>query len=226
MTGPIHARVLDVHGEIRMTKGGELLVTERITVEARAKTAALERDLPHAAQVVDVIRNGHPEPYALENGRLRVNGAPHVGRHLYQISYRSARRIVFLSDHDALHWTLRGGERVTAEVILPAAVPRRQIKVEGNGREYQSFVRDGRAAFRAQQNLSLVVRFPKGVVAEPAIDERARWFFSDYFGAVLIAAMLGLTAWVLSQFSKLSKKGSDPFFRRPAAKRSTRSRAY
>jgi hypothetical protein len=54
--------------------------------------------------------------------------------------------------------------------------------------------------------MSIVVRFPKGVVAEPGIGQRARWFFSDYFGALLVVAMVGLTAWVLVQFRKLSAK--------------------
>jgi hypothetical protein len=119
------------------------------------------------------------------------------GRHLYQITYRATRRIAFLGDHDALHWGLRGGERMTAEVILPAGVPARQIRVEGSGGEYQSFVRDGRAAFRSGDSVAIVVRFPKGVVDEPGIGQRAHWFFSDYFGAVLVLAMLILTAWVL-----------------------------
>jgi hypothetical protein len=191
-----------VHSEIRVAKSGELTITERITVDARAKTIALERDMPDAAWVIDVIRDGHPETYVLDGGRLRVGAKPPAGRHLYQITYRSARRIAFLSDHDALHWSLKGGERVTAEVILPTSVPRREIRVEGSGTGYQSFVRDGRAAFRAQDSMSLVVRFPKGVVAEPAIGQRAQWFFSDYFGLVLVLAILALSFWVLFQLKQ------------------------
>jgi len=205
---PAHGRVLDVHSEIRVRKSGELTVTERITLEAREKTGALQRELPQASRVVDVIRNGHPESYVLDGVRLRVGGAAlPEGRHLYQITYRCcARRIAFLSDHDALHWNLKGGERITAEVILPSSVPARQIKVEASGGgSYQSFVRDGRAAFRAQEDITIVVRFPKGVVAEPAMDQRARWFFSDYFGAVLVLALIGLTAWFLIQAKKLSR---------------------
>lgn len=210
---PAYARVLDVHSEIRVAKSGELAVTERITLEAREKTGALQRELPQASRVVDVIRNGHPESYVLDGVRLRAGGAAvPAGRHLYQITYRSSRRIAFLSDHDALHWNLKGGERITAEVILPSGVPARLIRVEASGGQYQSggsyqsFVRDGRVAFRSQDNLSIVVRFPKGVVAEPAIGQRARWFFSDYFGALLVLATLGLTAWVLLQLKKLSAR--------------------
>ena len=207
------ARVLDVHSEIRVAKSGELTVTERITVEAHEKTGALQRELPPGSLVVEVIRNGHPERYALDDGmRLRAGGdALPAGRHLYQITYRCPRRIAFLPDHDALHWNLKGAGRVTAEVILPSSVPAREIKVEASGGSCQgggicqTFIRNGRAAFRGQGDIGIVVRFPKGVVAEPAIDERARWFFSDYFGAVLVLALIALTAGFLIQARKLSR---------------------
>lgn len=217
---PGHGRMLDLHSEIRVAKSGELTVTERITVEARAKAAALERELPRAARVVEVIRNGRLETYVLDGARLRAGASVPQGRHLYQITYRCARCIAFLADHDALHWNLKGSERITAEVILPAAVPRREIRVEGGGPEYQSLVRDGRAAFRSQERLSLAVRFPKGVVTEPTLGERARWFFADYFGAVLILALLALTASVLHGL----KKGSGPFSRKRVLSRKRVSR--
>jgi hypothetical protein len=200
-----HSRVLDVHVEIRVAKSGELTVTERVTVQS--KTLALQRELPPAVRVVDVVRNGHPETHALDGARLRVGGtALPEGRHLVQITYRAARRIAFLGDHDALHWSMKGGERITAEVILPASVPARQIKAEGRGIEYQSFVRDGRAAFRALDSMAIVVRFPKGVVTEPGIGQRAHWLFSDYFGGMLLFAVLALSAWTLLQLRKLSAR--------------------
>jgi hypothetical protein len=193
-----HARVLDLHTEIRVAKSGELTVVERITLEGAKDAPRLERDLPREARVVDVIRDGHAQPFVLDGARLRVGGsAPAEGRHLYQLTYRAARRVAFLGDHDALHWSLKGGERMTAEVILPASVPARQIRLEASGADYQSLVRDGRAAFRSEAPIALVVRFPKGVVAEPQLVERAAWFFSDYFGLFLVAVLLALSALVL-----------------------------
>jgi hypothetical protein len=157
--------------------------------------------------VAEVIRDGHPEKYVLDGERLRLGPAAlPEGRHLYQITYRATRRIAFLGDHDALHWSLRGGERMTAEVVLPSSVPARQIKVEASGGEYQSLVRDGRAAFRSQDGIALVVRFPKGVVDEPGVAQRAHWLFSDYFGASLVLVILALTAWTLLQLKKLSAR--------------------
>ena len=208
---PLEARVLDLHSEIRVEKSGELRVTERITVEARKGTPRLERELPREARVVELVRDGHAEGYALDGARLLAGGALKEGRHLYQVTYRAPRRIAFLGDHDALHWSLKGAERMTAEVILPAGVPAKQIRLEASGAEYQSLVRDGRAAFRSQAPLALTVRFPKGVVAEPGMGERARWLFSDYFGMSLLAALLGLTAWTLWQIRRLSGiRGQGP----------------
>jgi hypothetical protein len=203
------ARVLDFHSDIRVARSGELTVTERITLEVQANTDGLLRDLPASVNVIDVIRNGHPESYAFEGARLRIGGAPlSPGRHLYQIAYRSAGRIRFLDGHDELRWQVNdrgfGIERLTAEVTLPAAVPAREIKAEGAGRDYQSFVRDGRAAFRSKEGMTIVVRFPKGVVlAEPGI---------DYKGLLAVLAGLGLTGWVLVRLKKPDLK--NPWARR------------
>ena len=195
---PAQAQVLDLHTEIRVAKSGELTVIERITLEAAKDTPPLERELPRDARVVDLVRDGHAQAFVLDGTRLRAGGPPpREGRHLYQLTYRAARRVAFLGDHDALHWSLKGGERMTAEVILPASVPARQLRLEASGGGYQSLVRDGRAAFRSDAPIALVVRFPKGVVAEPKLIERAAWFFSDYFGLLTVSGLLALSALVL-----------------------------
>lgn len=162
--------------------------------------------LPAAARVADL----HTEIRVAKSGELTVTERTTVlapeGRQHRQSTYRATRRIAYLGDHDALHWSLKGGENVTAEVILPESVPARQIRAEASARDAQVFVRDGRAAFRSRDGVAIVVRFPKGVVVEPGIAERARWIFSDYFGAVLIALTLVLTAATLLQLRKLARK--------------------
>lgn len=162
--------------------------------------------LPAAARVADL----HAEIRVAKSGELtvteRTTAVAPEGRQTRQVTYRAARRIAFLADHDALHWSLKGAERITAEVILPEGVPARQIRAEASGRDAQVFVRDGRAAFRSHDSVAIVVRFPKGVVVEPGIAERAHWIFSDYFGAVLIGLTLVLTTVTLLQLRKLSRK--------------------
>lgn len=203
------ARVVDFHSDIRIARNGELSVTERITLEVdeRQPHSVLRRELRAPIVVADVIRNGHPEPWLLEpdgdGGRLRIGkpGAalPH-GRHTYQIAYRSQRQVRFLDAHDELHWRLGPAERITAEIVLPSSVPRREIRADA-GKDAQSFVRDGRAAFRAMRAIApheevmVVVRFPKNVVARPK---------TDYRGLLAVLVLLGSAAGVLLRLKTLS----------------------
>lgn len=205
------ARVLDFHSDIRIARNGELSVTERITLEVddRQPHSVLRRELRAPVTVADVIRNGHPEPWALEpdgdGARLRIGkpGAalPH-GRHTYQIAYRSQRQVRFLDGHDELHWRLGPAERITAEIILPSSVPAHEIRTEV-GKDAQSFVRDGRAAFRAMraiaphEDIMVVVRFPKNVVIPPK---------TDYRGLLVVLVLLALAAGVLYQLKRLSTR--------------------
>jgi hypothetical protein len=204
-------RVLDFHSDIRIARNGELTVTERITpeVDARQPHSVLRRELRAPVTVADVIRNGHPEPWLLEPegdlARLRIGkpgtALPH-GRHTYQIAYRSQGQVRFLDGHDELHWRLGPAERITAEVILPSSVPAREIRVEA-GKDAQSFVRNGRAAFRAMRAIApheevmVVVRFPKDVVHPPK---------SDYRGLLVVLVLLALAAGVLVRLKKLSAR--------------------
>jgi hypothetical protein len=204
-----YGRVVDFHSDIRIARDGELSVTERITLEVddRQPHSVLRRELRAPIVVADVIRNGHPEPWLLEpdgdGARLRIGKAgaalPH-GRHTYQIAYRSQGQVRFLDAHDELHWRLGPAERITAEIVLPSSVPRREIRADA-GKDAQSFVRDGRAAFRAMRAIApheevmVVVRFPKNVVAQPK---------TDYRGLLAVLALLASAAGVLFRLKTLS----------------------
>ena len=210
---PLHAfaRVVDFHSDIRVARNGELAVTERITLEVddRRPHSVLRRELRAPVVVSDVIRNGHPEPWVLEpdgdDVRLRIGkpGAalPH-GRHTYQITYRSQRQVRFLNHHDELQWRLGPGELITVEIVLPSSVPSREIRAV-TGKDAQSFVRDGRAAFRAMraipahEEVTVAVRFPKGIVNPPT---------RDYRGLVAVLVLLVLAAGVLYHLRTLSAR--------------------
>jgi hypothetical protein len=203
-------RVLDFHSDIRIARNGELTVTERITLEVddRQPHSVLRRELRAPVTVTDVIRNGHPEPWLLEPeddvARLRIGKAGAAlahGRHTYQIAYRSRGQVRFLDGHDELGWRLGPGERITAEVILPSSVPAREIRVEA-GKDAQSFVRNGRAAFRAMRAIApheevmVVVRFPKNVVSQPKM---------DYRGLLAVLFLLAASAGVLLRLQRLAR---------------------
>jgi hypothetical protein len=201
LPAPAVSRVVDFHSDIRIARDGELTVIERITLEVddRQPHSVLRRELRAPASVRDVVRNGHPEPWTVEPGdavRLRI-GKPGVplahGRHTYQIAYSSRDQVRFLDGHDELQWRLGPGERITAEIVLPSGVPAREIRAEA-GKDAQSFVRDGRAAFRTlrpvapHEEVTVLVRFPKNVVSAPRL---------DYRGLLAVLMLLSLTASVL-----------------------------
>jgi hypothetical protein len=203
------ARIVDFHSDIRIARNGELSVTERITLEVddRQPHSVLRRELRAPIEVADVIRNGHPEPWLLEpdgdGARLRIGkpgAALEHGRHTYQIAYRSQRQVRFLDAHDELHWRLGPAERITAEIVLPSTVPRREIRTDA-GKDAQSFVRDGRAAFRAMRAIApheevmVVVRFPKNVVSQPKM---------DYRGPLAVLVLLLASAAVLLRLRRLA----------------------
>jgi hypothetical protein len=168
-------------------------------------------------EVVRVLQDGRPARWGIEqmeNGvRIRI-GDPGVmlarGAHVYEISYRTARQIGFFKDHDELYWNVNGSgwtfafERASAEVTLPAAVAAGKLKLEAYAgyqgareRNYEAQARDGGASFRTTrplqpaQGLTIVVAFPKGIVAAPSLATRARWFLEQNAGA---AAGLGSLA--------------------------------
>ena len=214
LPAPAICRVLDFHSDIRLAASGEVTVTERITAQTEQGAYTLVRDLPPGAKVVDVIRNGHPVTHVIEGDRLRVGGPVPAGRYFYQLTYRAPRAVRFMGGLDELRWTVKGSglavERLTAEVTLPARVPPRDIRADSTLREHQSFVRDGRAAFRtlrpleAHEPMVISVRFPKDVVAAPSFSQRARWLAADYAGLLAVAVGLALTAWTLLRIRKLA----------------------
>jgi hypothetical protein len=205
------SRVVDFHSDIRIARSGEVVVTERITLEVddRQPHSVLRRELRGPAAVSDVIRNGHPEPWVLESeaggARLRIGkpgeALPH-GRHTYQIAYRTDGQVRFLDRHDELQWRLGPAERITAEIVLPLSVPAREIRADA-GKDAQSFVRDGRAAFRSlraiapHEEVMVVVRFPKNVVERPKVERG---------GLLAVLALLGLAAAVLYRLKMLSAR--------------------
>jgi hypothetical protein len=232
-------RVTAFHSDIRIAPSGELTVTETIEVQAEGKEIrrGIVREFPGdyrdgfgnrvmlPLQVVKVVRNRQPEHYAIErvaNGmRIRIgeaNGMLPGGKHVYEITYRSARQIGYFDDHDELYWNVNGHgwnfafDRLTAEVTFQSPVPAADIKVEAytgapgaKGPDYNAFVRQGSVAFRAsrplgpREGMTIVVGFPKGVVAAPGVFGRVQWLVlanpgpSSGIGAFVL--MLGFLFW-------------------------------
>ena len=217
------------HSDIRIAGNAELIVTETIEVQVAGKQipGGILRDLPgeyrdrHGNRVKvplvveKVLRNRAAEPYVLErlsNGmRLRTGDAARKlppGKHVYELTYRTAGQIRFFNDRDELYWILNGEtnpfglERLTAEITFEKPVPAAELKVEAHtgsqGSDYNAFVRPGSVALRAtralepREGMSLVVAFPKGVVSPPTPPERARSYLAVNRGAGVGAGIYAL----------------------------------
>ena len=184
--------------------------------------------------VLGVQRDGSAEPWSLErlsNGaRVRIGRADTPlapGPHVYEIRYRTARQIGHFADHDELYWNVNGNgwsfafDHLSAEVRLPKAVPANELRAEAytgamgaRGRDYQYMVRDGAVGFtsttplRPHEGMTIVVGFPKGIVAEPGVARGLGWFLSQNTG--MAVGLAGLALMLAFFYWRWSKVGRDP----------------
>jgi hypothetical protein len=154
-------------------------------------------------EVRSVKRNGAQEPWHAKqqsNGvRLYIGRADRNvprGLHRYEIRYRTDWQLGHFPDRDELYWNVTGNgwsfiiERATATVVLPRPLPESALALEAytghtgeKGRDWRARVdAEGRARFitteplMPKQGLTIVVGWPKGLVAEPTREQHfARW---------------------------------------------------
>jgi len=166
-----------------------------------------------------VERDGRPEPFAIErtgNGvRVRIGDAGTYldsGQHAYVLNYTTTRQLGFFAGYDELYWNVTGNgwmfpiDSAEAHIRLPQAVPfgpERAVYTGPQGaRGYAAQVvseQPGEIVFRttaplgSYEGLTVAVRWPKGVVAEPPKPSAARLKLQDAAprGGAL-AALLGL----------------------------------
>lgn len=171
-------------------------------------------------EVQSVKRNGQPEPSHQawrENGtRLYIGRSDRNiprGEHVYEIRYRTDWQLGFFADHDELYWNVTGNgwnfmiERASATVALPQRLPESSLSLDGytgpqdaQGRDWRGGVdAAGQARFETtaalgqREGLTIVVGWPKGLVAEPTREQKmARWLHDNaevkggLFGAALL----------------------------------------
>jgi uncharacterized membrane protein YgcG len=166
--------------------------------------------------VHSVERNGQPEPYATERGgngaRVRIGDGdvylPH-GEQTYVISYTTTRQLGFFDGYDELYWNVTGNgwafpiDRAEAHIRLPRPVafgPERAFYTgpQHSTARYAEVVSEGpgeilvRTTMPLQpyEGLTVAVRWPKGVIAEPPKQTAAQEAVQD--GAPMAAAILAL----------------------------------
>jgi uncharacterized membrane protein YgcG len=184
--------------------------------------------------IVSVLRDGHEEPYHTTgiDGGIRIYFGSsdrdlEPGPHTYVFTYDTSRQLGFFDDHDELYWNVNGNgwifpaDRVTATVVLPSKVRRAITGLKAftgsageKGSDYtKARDDDGNPVFRAQNlaphaGLSIVVGWPKGLVAEPTREQRVRWFLDD--NKAVLAGMLGLILILLYYIVAWMAVGRDP----------------
>ncbi|MEO8367112.1 MAG: DUF2207 domain-containing protein, partial [Pseudoxanthomonas sp.] len=150
-------RIISYDSEVQVGSDGSLDVTERIAVRAEGDNIrrGIYRDFPTRYKdrlgnrvvvdfkMIDVLRDGKPEPWFTENrfNGVRINTGnddflPTPAEFTYTLHYRTNRQLGFFADHDELYWNAIGTgwdfpiERGSVELRLPAPVPVDRIKVE------------------------------------------------------------------------------------------------
>jgi uncharacterized membrane protein YgcG len=214
---------------IRVNEDASLTVTETIAVEARGQEIkrGIYRDFPTVYpqpdgsrpeagfEVVEVLRNGEPEPWFTEGNMdgVRVyfgreDAFLEPGRHVYKLTYRTTRQLRFFADHDELYWNVNGNgwrfntNKVSATVFLPSGA--RMLDRTAYSGYIDETREDWRAgedaegnptfestmAFPPRMGLTIVVSFPKGHVAYPTGRQKLIWLFMDNLHWMVAAGIL------------------------------------
>lgn len=242
-------RILSYESEIAVLADASMTVRETIRVYCAGVQIkrGIYRDFPTRYkdrfgnnvqvdfELLEVLRDGRPEPYRLEKqangvriyiGQERVYLDP--GEYTYSLLYRTDRQLGFFKEHDELYWNVTGNgwvfpiERVSAKVQLPESVPPDAIAANAytgpqgaRGGDFASGLDEsGRVVFTATrpldpyEGLTIVVGWPKGHAAVPTAARRMGWFIRDNQG--LLTIILGILAILLYYLHAWNKVGRDP----------------
>jgi hypothetical protein len=185
-------------------------------------------------EVQGVERDGVTEPWFTErreNG-VRTNTGTDVylprlpAEYRYTLRYRTTRQIGFFADHDELYWNAIGTgwdfsiERGSVEVRCPGRA-RRAYDSRGlygrraGGPDYSARVTapgvarwELTAPLAPHEGFTIVLSFPKGVIAEPTQADRAGWLLADNRG--VLVALAGFALLLVYVVRRWRQVGRDP----------------
>ena len=182
-----------------------------------------------------VFRNDAREPFKIveyRNGVRTYFGRSDrfidYGVHTYRFRYRASRMLGFFEEHDELYWNVTGFDWAfpidhgSATVRFDFDVPAGRIATEGytgpygsNSQAFRSHVdANGVAHFEASDplgplnGLTIVVMWPKGLVAEPTALDRYTWVLKDNVGLLIV--LLGFAGVLAYAIPVWRRYGKDP----------------
>lgn len=182
--------------------------------------------------VESVERDGQPEPYALEgigNGvRVRIGDADvflPYGEHTYVVRYSTTRQLGFFDGYDELYWNVTGNgwafpiDRAEARIRLPEPVPFGPERAFYTGPQGSTASNAATVSERPgeiviattvplqpYEGLTVAVRWPKGIVAEPPKPSAAQLELQDQGPRVgFVAALLGLLGYYFVAWKKAGR---------------------
>lgn len=162
--------------------------------------------------IVGVQRDGQPEAWhtARQSNGIRVYfGRREVmlepGIYEYRFSYTTKRQLGYFDRHDELYWNVTGHgwafpiELATARVQLPESTARSELQgtaytgaYGAGGSNWRWEALDSGALYATttrlapREGLTIVLQWPKGLVAEPSRQDRLRWYWQDNTGLVIM----------------------------------------
>jgi uncharacterized membrane protein YgcG len=240
-------RITNFISDVTVNTDASLTVRETIEVMAEGNEIrrGILRDFPTVYpdrngtrvavgfEVIEVKRNGNPEPFAMEsisNGkRIRIGDKDvllGMGVQRYQITYRTTRQLGFFDDFDELYWNVTGNgwtfpiEQARTIIRLPEGARIRQHAAytgyQGDdGRDFRvnaasenRYDAETTRRLNPSEGFTVAVAWQKGIVAAPTDSEKWGWWISDNAGVMALA--LSLMASAAFYFYAWDRVGRDP----------------
>ncbi len=219
------AETITVNSEGNQIKRGIFRDFPLTMVDGNGRTVRVGFD------VVSVTRDGRSEPWRTESitGGIRIYAGDkdvllNNGQHTYVFTYKTDRQIRYFEDHDELYWNVTGNgwqfriAQASAKVTLPGGRVTQTAAYTGplgsTARNARMQSASNQAVFSttqplgAEEGLTIVVGFPKGIVATPSKDQKNAWWMRDNaglmlgFGGLIVVVAYYVLFWI--------KVGRDP----------------